>query len=255
MSLEDGSISHLPSALINTHQSIFIFHPNHRKDTPMGLLTSILTLFLLGAQAPADTTFYSLAYVDIAPASRASAVAALKQYRDASRKDDGFVRFEFFEQAGRPAHFSIIETWANNKAFDAHTAASHTKEFRSKIDSMRLSEFDQRPYKTLSLGPPPNPASDRGNFVITHVDIGGQGTNAAELLKRLAEASRKEEGNLRFDVLQHTMRANHFTVIESWQNAKAVDAHAAAVHTKEYRNNLAPISGSPLDERFYKAVE
>ena len=55
--------------------------------------------------------------------------------------------------------------------------------------------------------------------------------------------------------MQHTMRANHFTVIEEWQNAKAVDAHAAAAHTKEYRNGLAPIAGSPLDERFYKSVE
>jgi quinol monooxygenase YgiN len=218
-------------------------------------LVSLCFGILFGAQAPADTTFYSVAYVDIAPASKGAAIAALKQYREASRKDDGFVRFEFFEQVGRPGHFSIIETWANNKDFDAHTAAAHTKEFRSKIDSMRLSDFDQRPYKTLSLGPAPSAASERGNFVITHVDIGGQGTNAADLLKRLADASRKEEGNLRFDVLQHTMRANHFTVIESWQSQKAVDIHAAANHTKEYRNSLAPIAGSPLDERFYKAVE
>ena len=46
------------------------------------------------------------------------------------------------------------------------------------------------------------------------------GTNAADLLTALAEASRKEEGNLRFDVLQHTMRANHFTIIEAWQTRK-----------------------------------
>ena len=226
-----------------------------RRSLCLCVFVSLCSIILFGAQAPPDTNFYSVAYVDIAPASRAAAIAALKQYRDASRKDDGFVRFEFFEQVGRPGHFSVIETWANSKDFEAHTAAAHTKDFRSKIDSMRLSDFDQRPYKTLSLGPAPNPASDRGNFVITHVDIGGQGTNAADLLKRLADASRKEEGNLRFDVLQHTMRANHFTVIESWQSQKTVDAHAGAAHTKEYRNNLAPISGSPLDERFYKAVE
>ena len=91
--------------------------------------------------------------------------------------------------------------------------------------------------------------------MITHVDIGGQGTNAADLLRKLSEPSRKEEGNLRFDVLQHAMRANHFTVIEEWQTAKAIEAHAVATHTKEYRNSLGPIAGSPLDERLYKAVE
>jgi len=120
---------------------------------------------------------------------------------------------------------------------------------------MRLSDYDQRPYKTLSLGAAHNGGSSRGTFVITHVDIGGQGTNAADLLRKLAEASRKEEGNLRFDVLQHAMRANHFTVIEEWQNAKAIEMHAAATHTKEYRNSLGPIAGSPLDERLYKVVE
>jgi quinol monooxygenase YgiN len=120
---------------------------------------------------------------------------------------------------------------------------------------MRLSDYDQRAYKTLTLGTAHGGTSSRSIFVITHVDIGGQGTNAADLLRKLAEGSRKESGNLRFDVLQHAMRANHFTVIEEWQTEKTIERHAAATHTKEYRNSLAPIAGSPLDERLYKFVE
>ncbi len=219
------------------------------------LLPLLIGTILFGAPAPPDSTAYSVAYVNILPASRTAAITAIKQYRDASRKDDGFQRIEFFEQAGQPAHFCIIETWADSKDLDTHAASANAKEFRNKIDSMRLSEYDQRPYKTLSLGTAHNDRSSRGIFVITHVDIGGQGTNAADLLRKLAEASRKEEGNLRFDVLQHTMRANHFTVIEEWQTAKTIESHAAATHTKEYRNSLGPIAGSPLDERLYKAVE
>jgi quinol monooxygenase YgiN len=217
------------------------------------LLPLLISTVFLGAQAPPDSTAYSVAYVDIVPASRTAAITAIKQYRDASRKDDGFQRIEFFEQAGWPAHFCIIETWANNRDLDTHAASANAKDFRTKIDSMRLSDYDQRPYKTLSLGAAHTDGSSR--FVITHVDIGGQGTNAADLLRKLAEASRKEEGNLRFDVLQHAMRANHFTVIEEWQTAKAIETHAAAAHTKAYRNSLGPIAGSPLDERLYKVVE
>ena len=218
----------------------------------LGLL--IATTMVFGAQAPTDTSVYTVAYFDVNPASKALAVTAYKQYRETSRKDEGFVRSEFFEQVGRPGRFSLIETWANQKAFDAHAAAAHTKQWRSALDPIRLSDYDQRPYKTLTLGAPAA-ANDRSTYLITHVDIGGQGTNASELLKRLAEASRKESGNLRFDVVQHTMRANHFTVIEAWQNPKAADAHAAAAHTKQYRDGLAPISGSPLDERIYKVVD
>src|SRR5262245_49551756 len=219
------------------------------------LLFLLLSTLILGAQAPADTSFYAVAYVDVAPASKSAAIAAFKQYRDLSRKEEGFVRFELYEQPGRPGHLCLIETWSNPKAFDAHAAAGPTKEWRSKLDPIRISDYDQRPYKTLTLGSPAPAANDRATYVITHVDIGGQGTNAADLLRRLAETSRKEEGNVRFDVLQHTMRANHFTVIEAWQNAKALDSHALATHTRQYRDGLAPISGSPLDERIYKVLD
>src|SRR5438477_8346469 len=154
-------------------------------------------LSIVGAgvvQSPSDMSTYAVAYVDVMPAARAAAVAALKQYRDTSRKDEGYVRIEFFEQVGRPGHFNIIETFANQKAYDTHAAAAHTKQFRSKLDAIRLSDYDQRPYKTLTLGPPPAAAAAGAINVITHVDIGGQGTNASDLLQQLAEASRKEPG-------------------------------------------------------------
>ena len=72
------------------------------------------------------------------------------------------------------------------------------------------------------------------------------------MLRKLAEASRAEPGCLRFDVMQHTMRANHFTVVEVWQDQQAPDRHAAAAHTKQYRDDVLPVSGSPLDERVYR---
>ena len=219
------------------------------------LFALLISSMILGAQAPADTSFYAVAYVDVMPASKTTASTAFKQYHDASHKDYGFVRMEFFELAGRPGHLAIIETWVDAKAFDTHSSATHTKDWRTKIDSIRLSDYDQRPYKTLSLGATAPATYNRATYVITHVDIGGQGTNAPELLRKLAENSRKEEGNLRFDVIQHAMRANHFTVIEAWQNQKAQDNHAAAAHTRQYRDTLGPISGGPLDERIYKVAE
>src|SRR5262245_48267189 len=218
---------------------------------PLFLL--LISTMTLSAQTPTDASVHAVAYVEVMPASKGTAVTAFKQYRDASRKDEGFVRLEMFEQAGWSGHFTIIESWADQRAFDAHAAAPHTKEWRGKVDAIRLSDYDQRPYKTLSVVS--GTANDRATYVIAHVDIGGQGTKAPELLRNLAESSRKENGNLRFDVLQHAMRANHFTVIEAWQNEKALDAHAAAAHTRQYRDALGPIAGSPLDERIYKVAE
>jgi quinol monooxygenase YgiN len=51
------------------------------------------------------------------------------------------------------------------------------------------------------------------------------------------------------------MRLNHFTIVETWQSQEALDAHAAASHTREYRNAIQPVLGSPLDERLFKVVK
>ena len=206
-----------------------------------------------GADRPADTAFYAVSYVEVMPSSRTTAIAAFRQLRDASRKQEGSVRLELFEQMGRPGHFAIIETWRDQKVFDARQAAAQ-KQFLDTLRPIRVSEYDQRPYKTLTVGSAPPAANSQAISVVTHVDTVAA-PEAPVLLKRLAEASRREDGNVRFDVLQHTMRANHFTVVETWQSQKTLDAHAAAAHTKQYRDELQPMSGSPLDERVYKAVE
>ena len=229
----------------------------------MRSLTHLLVLTLVGlgiqvhAQAPADTAVHAVSYVDVQPSARASMVAAFKQYRDTSRKDDGFVRFDLLEQVGWPGHFAVVETWRDQKAFDTHEMAAHVKQYRDAFQPIRVSGYDQRPYKTLTVAPQRAAGNAETVFIVAHVDIAGQGAQAEApgLLRRLAEASRKEPGNVRFDVLQHAMRANHYTVVEAWQSQNAHAAHAAAVHTREYRDVLQPITGSPLDERLYKAVE
>jgi len=73
-------------------------------------------------------------------------------------------------------------------------------------------------------------------------------------LQELATASRQEPGNLRFEVLQHAMRGNHFTVIEQWRNQDALEAHVATAHARAYRDALQPLTGSPLDERVYAPI-
>ena len=204
--------------------------------------------------AAADSTYYAVSYVETTASSTASAVTALKQYRDASRAQDGFLRAEFFEQAGRAGHFAIVETWRDQKAFDARDASSTQKRLLDALESIRVSGYDQRPYKTLSVGTTAPPTGRQIVYVISHVDV-TPNPQVPVLLRQLADASRQEAGNLRFDVLLHTMRANHFTVIEAWRNQQALDAHVVAAHTKQYRDALQPLTGSPLDERTFRVAD
>ena len=223
------------------------------------LFASILASSPAHAQTPAapanaadDPRFYSVSYIEVNPSSRTMALTSLRQYRDAAHKDAANIRIEFFEQADRSGHFVIVETWKTQEAFDAREAVR--KKLADAIQPMRTSDWDTRPYKTLSLSSGPVLTSGRTIVVITHVDVSPD-PKVAPILSVLAEASRLEEGNVRFDVLLHTMRANHFEVIEVWQSQKALAAHALAAHTRKYRDDLQPFLGSPLDERVFKAIE
>jgi quinol monooxygenase YgiN len=208
------------------------------------------------AQTPAANEAYVVAYVDILPAQRATMRAALQQYRDASRSENGSLRIDALEQIGRPGHFVVVERWRDQAALDAHQLTTHAREFREALQPIRVSGYDERPYTSLSTAA----RSEAGSeivYVVSHVDIGSAAGReiAPGLLQRLAEQSRREPGSLGFDVLQHAMRANHFTVFEVWRDQRALDAHVAAPHTRAYRDTVQPISGSPVDERVYSAIE
>ena len=221
------------------------------------LLFIVVLSSSLGAQAPpatpADPTVYTVSYVEVMASARAKGLAALKLYRDVSSKQDGYVRIDLFEQIGRPAHFAFVEIWKDQKAAAARGTTAQ-KQLQDALQPIRISDWDQRPYKSLTVLSTSAEAGGGAVSVISHVDV-NQDPKVPVMLRQLADASRRETGNVRFDVLQHTMRANHFTVIETWQNQKALDQHASAAHTKQYRDEVAPITGSPLDERVFKAVE
>jgi quinol monooxygenase YgiN len=202
--------------------------------------------------AAEDTTFYSVSYIEVKQSARGQALAALKGYRESTHRDDANIRLELFEQADRPGHFAIVETWKTAAAFDAKAAAR--KQIADMLEPVRTSGWDTRPYKTLSVASGPAEATVKSVFVITHVDVTPD-PKIAGMLTTLATASRLEQGNIRFDVLLHTMRSNHFEVIETWQNEKALENHANAAHTKKYRDDIQAALGSPLDERIYRAIE
>src|SRR2546422_2159580 len=193
------------------------------------VISVLLTITILSSGVAAqnrgvlttDPAFYAVSFVEVMPGSKAAAVTALKQYRDASRKDEGFVSLELFEQIGWPAHFALVEKWADQKAFDAHGMAVHTKQMLMKLDPIRVMAYDQRPYRTLEIGPAPA-VNDRAIVVLTHVGIGGSGLDVPGLLKRMVDDGRKDEGKVRPDVLQGTTRPKHFTVVGGLESHKEV---------------------------------
>jgi len=221
------------------------------------VLVALWALSVSNANAQTtDAARYAVAYVEVTPASVPGATKAFQTYRQAASKETGFVAFDLFEQIGRAGHFVLVETWRDQAAFDAHQAAASASALKGTLQPIRVSGYDQRPYKTLTVAPARAAAGRNAVVVVSHVDIGGGGqVDVPAMLRKLAEASRAEPGCLRFDVTQHTARANHFTVVEVWADQQALDRHAAAAYTKQYRDDVQPVAGSPLDERVYRRVE
>ena len=91
--------------------------------------------------------------------------------------------------------------------------------------------------------------------VVTHVDVPPQRTTETEMLLRtLADESRQDDGNIRYEVFQQAASRNHFTVFAVWKDAKAFNSYETKSHTRQFRATLAPMLGAPYDERLYKQI-
>ena len=174
------------------------------------------------ATAPAaqaqDTAYYVVSYIDVAPANRGTATTMLRQLATASRKDEGNTRFEILQRTTPSNQFAIVSAWKDQKAYDAHAAAAHTKEFRDKIKPLLISAIDDRTHNGMEIAAEGAKSAAGAIYVVTHVDVPPPKKDECIVaLKALVAASRKEPGSVRFDIFQQGSRPNHFTVVEIWK--------------------------------------
>jgi quinol monooxygenase YgiN len=206
---------------------------------------------------PADVSpLFVVTYVEAMPTARDEAAALLKSYRDASRAAAGNMRSLVVQRPRRPGQFVIVAAWKDKSAWDAHSAAPATKEFRDKLNTLRAVPADDRFHNALANGPLDIPQATPGAvYVVSHVDaIGARKDDAVAALKVMAEASRKANGSVHYEVVQQTNRPNHFTVFEVWRSREAFDAQATSAHGREFRDKLASMIGALYDERLYEIL-
>ena len=208
------------------------------------------------APPPIEGPVYTVTYVDVLPTSRADGVALLRRYREATRQEDGNLRCELISRIGQPHQLVLLEVWRDAKAFETHGQAAGSVAMRERIHAIRAAPIDARVHIAVAPGPlQPGPAGD-AVYVVTHVDvIPPRKDDGLAAVKALADASRPSPGTVRFEVVQQTSRPNHFTVVEIWKDARAVETHAMAEATRRFRDALGPMSGALYDERMFKAVD
>jgi len=94
-------------------------------------------------------------------------------------------------------------------------------------------------------------------YVVTHIDLmpNGVPTGIPAMKQFVAESLKMEKDCVRFELLQQDGRPNHLTLVGIWKDKKAFDAHDSAPYTKEFREKMQPLIGSPWDERLHQLIK
>jgi quinol monooxygenase YgiN len=203
-----------------------------------------------------DGPIYVTTYVEVVPSTTAAAIATMKDYRDAARKESGATLVDVLQETGQLHRFVISEVWSNRAAVAAHNKAPAFAALDEKLKPIALGPLDERIHQAQAATPPKAPGANTV-IVISHCDVaGGNTANLIRAFGPLNEGSRKDSGMVRFEILdEFPAHVNHFRLQEEWADMAAFEAHNRAAHTQTYRRTIQEWLGTPYDQRIYKVVQ
>ncbi len=203
-----------------------------------------------------DGPTYLMTYIEVIPSANARAIAAMKEYRDASRKEPGAMYADIYQEEGQSHRFVLSEIWQNRGAAATHTKAAAATTLLEKLKPIELGPSDTRIHQAHSVTPPKASAAN-DVVVISHIDVAGGNTqNLINAMGPLGEASRKESGMVRYEILDEVpAHANHFRSFEEWSSLAAFETHNRSPHVQTYRSTVLQWLGTPYDQRLYRLVK
>jgi len=237
------------------------FKGNHRPARPRFVRYLLGLAVLLGINAvvkaqPDSGAIYGVMALDVAPGAADQGVALLRQYREGALKQPGNLGVTLLQELNWPNRFIVYETWRDQAAFDASEKATPSTELAGKLKAMNAAPFDRRDYQVISVGPAQPTTAGEVIYMQLHLDVFPPGIDpTVAAAKVVAEAARKGEGNLRFDVVKSVKPPlSHMTLIAAWQSRKAFDGYEDSAYARQFRDIVGPLLGSPYDDRLYMPI-
>ena len=210
------------------------------------------------AEAPPPTQgpVYVTTFFEVTPTSTTQAVAALREYRDAARKEPGAMSSNVLQEVGATSRFATNEVWRDWAAYDAHVKASPRAQLYQKMVPIQFGPPDARPHLAHSISPEMGNMTANSIIILSHLDVTPPAIpKLLDIMKPLVEGSNKDAGMNKYQILRQAPGVgNHFRLYEVWASQQAFDAHNLAAHTQAFRNELAPLLGTPYDQRRYMMV-
>ena len=216
---------------------------NHSARPPLvRFVQCVLGLaFLFAPMAASDvraqttnTAIYGVTALDVAPGTAREGIALLKQYRDSALKQTGNMGVTLLQEVDWPNRFIIFDAWKDQAAYDANEQAAHAAQLRDKLKALGGAPYDRRDYHVISVGPAQTAAGSDIVYMQLHLDVFPPGIEPTLAAARaVAEAARKGEGNLRYDVVRSVKPPlSHTTLIAAWLNRHGLD-HLAVLEDWE----------------------
>jgi (4S)-4-hydroxy-5-phosphonooxypentane-2,3-dione isomerase len=218
-------------------------------------LVVVVAPSVVHAQSGSDA-IYGVTALDVAPGAASQGLALLRHYRDGALKQPGNSGVTLLQEADRPNRFVIYEGWKDQSAYDANEQSAHTSELRDKLKPIAAAPYDRRAYHVIAVGPSQEPAGPDVVYMHLHLDVFPPGIEKTLAAARaVAETTRKDEGNLRYDVVRSVNPPqSHTTFLAAWRDRKAFDAYESSPHARQFRDTVGPLLGSPFDDRLYVPV-
>jgi quinol monooxygenase YgiN len=98
--------------------------------------------------AVADDAVYVLTHADAA-ARREEIPGMLQELAAGARREIGNVLFDATVQPTRTNHFTIIEVWSDQRAYETHVTSANTRKFREAFAPVSGALYDERIYRTI----------------------------------------------------------------------------------------------------------
>lgn len=76
-----------------------------------------------------------------------------------------------------------------------------------------------------------------------------------KITQPIIEASRKEPGNIAYDLYADSSSPEKYAFIEVWKDQDAIDSHNASSHFQAFVSAAGPLFGGELDIRLYQKIQ
>ena len=102
-------------------------------------------------------------------------------------------------------------------------------------------------------GAPLTPEGPR--TVVSYLEVApASDKEAAALLAKYRDATRRDGGNTGADVFQQNGRPGHFVIVEQWRDDASWKSHRGLPHTTQFHEKLTPLRVGPYDERWHSGI-